>query len=380
MADDETLIELLDELAERARNPYISYLGTSDDRDDWGDEPPTEDDLRAERRLLGAVTLAGIYVIDECIADIQTIGAAELDTDDGQPDPEVYAGTFVWDNFPARFRPAYDPHFFAKVLVTAIKVTQDLANPEADRPACIAEEIILNAICKSAYALMDEADLDYDAVLEDLLLEDADFELLFSKDMDGFENDPAMQRSLGMWVPPVEGWFTPFNDTRIVHPYAETTTTTAEVHDLFHLLDTVGLEAASRDLSVVDAPEPIVGLSPISDVVRLARQTSTADPETWVADDSDAESSYAALVRVARIAKSGWLTWEPHEDADIVRSDAVIRFTPHRHYPVAPDQPWAEIAMTSGTIMHVPLSSIVSYRPDPAIYEQWNSRFAPPEQ
>ena len=160
---------------------------------------------------------------------------SRTNNDNGQPDPDVYTDTFVWDYFPPRFRPSYDPDFFAKVLVTTIKVTQDLASPSADRPACIAEEIIVRAICRYAYALMDEADLDYDAVLEDLLLEDADFELLFSKDMDGVENDPAMQRSLGMWIPPVEGWFTPFNDTRVVHPYVEATTITAQVHDL-HLL------------------------------------------------------------------------------------------------------------------------------------------------
>jgi hypothetical protein len=373
---DAALIQLFDDLADRVRNPMLAYLGTPDDRGDWGDDSPTEADLLAERRLLGAVTLAAIYIVDECIADMQTIGSAEMDSE-GDLDPEIYADTFVWEYFPPRFRASYDPQFFAKVLVCAVKVGHDLANPTSGRPACIAEELIVNAICQYAYALMDDAGVDHDVSLEDLILDDTDFELLFSKDMDGVEDDPAMQRSLGMWLPPVEGWFTPFNTDRVVHPYAETNAITPRVHDLFHLLDSDELLAMSRKPEVVDSPTPITGLQPSSEVVRLARQTTMADPETWVADDTDHEGSYKALVQISRVAKSGWLTWEPHESADIVRSDAVIRFAPHRHYPVGRDQPWAEVAMTGGVIMHIPLSAIVSYRPDPAIHERWSSMWSP---
>ncbi|TCC38869.1 hypothetical protein [Kribbella speibonae] len=372
---DPGMIELFDDLADRVRNPMLAYLGTPEDRGDWGDDTPTEEDLLAERRLLGAVILASIYIIDECIDDIQTVGSAVVDPD-GDLDPEMYADTFVWDNFPPRFRASYDPEFYAKVLVSAVKVSHDLANPNSERPACVAEEIIVNAICKYAYDLMDNAGLEHDVVLEDLILDDTDFELLFSDDMDGVEDDPAMQRSLGTWLPPVEGWFTPFNPDRVVHPYAETSTTTPRVHDLYHLLASDELKAMSRKPDVVDTPTPITGLQPISEVVRLARQTSTADPETWVADDSDPERNYEALVQISQIAESGWLTWEPHESADIVRSDAVIHLVPHRHYPVGTDQPWAKIAMTSGVIMHIPLSAIASYRPDPTIYERWNSMWS----
>ncbi|TCC55370.1 hypothetical protein E0H73_36225 [Kribbella pittospori] len=375
---DATLVQLFDDLADRTRNPHISHLGTSDEREDLGDEPPSDADLLAERRLLGAVALAAISIIDECIADMQTIGVVEMDSD-GELDPKTYADTFVWDHFPPRLRASYDPQFFAKVLVCVVKVSHDLANPAAGRPACIAEEIIVNAICKYAYALMDEAGLDYDEDLEELLLDDGDFELLFSKDMDGLEEDPAKQRSLGMWLPPVEDWFTPFNSDRVVHPYAETSATTPRVHDLFHLLDSDELRALAREPDVVDAPAPITGLPPISEVVSLARQATIGDAETWVADDSDAEYSYSALIEVSQVANSGWLTWEPHESADVVRSDAVVRFATHRHYPVGADQPWAEVAMTSGVIMHIPLAAVVSYRPDPAVYERWNSMWSPLE-
>ena len=40
-----------------------------------------------------------------------------------------------------------------------------------------------------------------------MLLEDTDFEYLYSKDMDGLENDPAMQAALSLDVPPLSDWF-----------------------------------------------------------------------------------------------------------------------------------------------------------------------------
>ena len=227
------MIELFDDLADRVRNPMLAYLGTPEDRGDWGDDSPTEVDLLAERRLLGAVMLASIHIIDECIDDIQAIGSAEAEPD-GDLDPEIYADTFVWDNFPPRFRASYDSEFFAKVLVSAVKVSHDLANPNSERPACIAEEIIVNAICKYAYALMDDAGVECEVSLEDLILDDDDFELLFSEDMDGVEDDPAMQRSLGMWLPPVEAGSPHSTPTASFipmprparHPHACTTSTT----------------------------------------------------------------------------------------------------------------------------------------------------------
>jgi len=90
-----------------------------------------------------------------------------------------------------------------------------------------------------------------------------------------------------------------------VHPYAETDTTTPRVHDLFHLLDTDELQELSRAPAIVAAAAAITGLQPISEVVQLARQTSTADLENWVADSTDPEGSYNALANLARTASRG---------------------------------------------------------------------------
>jgi hypothetical protein len=97
---DAAMIQLFDDLADRVRNPMLAYLGTLEDRGNWGEASPSEADLLAERRLLGAVTLASINIIDECIDDMQTIGSADVDPG-SDLDPEIAAGTFVWDNFSA---------------------------------------------------------------------------------------------------------------------------------------------------------------------------------------------------------------------------------------------------------------------------------------
>jgi hypothetical protein len=73
-------------------------------------------------------------------------------------------------------------------------------------------------------------------------------------------------------------------------------------------------------------------------------------PDLLVADDTAPEESFAALVvAVSRTEEgSGWLTWEPHEGADTVRTDAVVFFAPHRHFPLGEDEPWADTALGGG--------------------------------
>ena len=206
--------------------------------------------------------------------------------------------------------------------------------------------------------------------LTEMLLEDLDFQYLFESDMDGIEDDPATQRDLGMWVPRVDVWFAPFNDARFPHPYVETGEAGPRAHDLLPLIrDGAGDEAL--DPAVIDDPRPITGLGPASDAVALARAAADPAVETWIADASAPESSFADLIDVAARSGSGWLTWEPHEGADTVRKEGVITFRPHRHLPVGADHPWAEVSISRG-FMYVPLCAVVAYTPDPAVRERWN--------
>jgi hypothetical protein len=73
---------------------------------------------------------------------------------------------------------------------------------------------------------------------------------------------------------------------------------------------------------------------------------------------------------------SGWPTWEPHEGADTIRTDAVVFFAPHRHFPLGDDEPWADAALGGGCLVGVPLKYVVNYRTDPQVRRRWNDAFA----
>jgi hypothetical protein len=107
----------------------------------------------------------------------------------------------------------------------------------------------------------------------------------------------------------------------------------------------------------------------------LARAAATADADetVWIPDETDLERSYTALVTMSRNVPSGsgWLTWEPHRDADIVRTDPVITLTPHRHFPVGHDEPWIWASIDGGRMMAIPLAAVVSYRPDSDVRRPW---------
>ena len=49
-----------------------------------------------------------------------------------------------------------------------------------------------------------------------------------------------------------------------------------------------------------------------------------------------------------------------------MRTQPVLWFRPHRHFPVGVDQPWAEVTATL-TILFVPLSAVVAFQPDPSV-------------
>src|SRR6266496_5880472 len=58
-----------------------------------------------------------------------------------------------------------------------------------------------------------------------------------------------------------------------------------------------------------------------SEVVELARRAADRhDPDLWIADPTDPEQSFAALVRAAARSEAGagWLCGEPHQHADTV--------------------------------------------------------------
>ena len=347
---------------------------------DAGDDPPPQlpESVRQEAELRrAALVVAGLELLEHCMDDL-----AELSFDErGMPDSEGAHDSVVYEVFPPRHRYAYDQHFFRNVLITVAKVCQDLADPNGGPPACPAEEIIFSHVIKRALDLCDDAGLGPPLVHpDDLLLEDTDFENLFDETMDGLEDDPAYQAMIGVEVPAVVDWFAPFNDDRVVHPYARTERHyTTELHDLRLRLHRLSADQhESLDWSTADDPAPITGVTATSEVVQLARQaTDTNQPGVWVPDPNAPEASFGQLVQLTTLTDSGsgWLTWEPHVQADTVRTDGAVAFTPHRHFPVGNDEPWANVAL--GTrFLAIPLSTIVSYQPDPEPRRRWNGAFS----
>lgn len=371
----------------RVRHPelplhvFVAELPSDDDLlDEDGSEwiVPEHDRQPAHARR-GALLVAAEEIIDMCIDDLQYLDFEP----DGSPDARQADESFVYRRFPTRHRSAYDEQFFRNVLVCAIKVAQDLADPDGARPACTVEEIVRDAVVEHALALCEHAGVGPPALHPtEFLLEDADYEFLYDADKDGIEDDQTLQVGLGIVVPGVGDWFARFNDQRVVHPYAETTPTQRySMHDLRRRLDENGLDPsmlASTD--VIDSPPPLSGLTPISELVALARRAGNRhDPDLWIADDTDPEGSFAELVRMTTLSEygSGWINWEPHEHAETVRTDRVITFSPHRHFPIGHDEPWAEAGIGIGRVIAIPLSAVVSYQPDPDVYRHWNEALAP---
>jgi hypothetical protein len=250
-----------------------------------------------------------------------------------------------------------------------VKVGHDLARPDAGPPACIGEELLVNAIIKTALAVMRRAGLGRPwQDPSEVLLEDIDFEVLFDPDLEHLAGDPAGQAGVGMWVPGVADWFTPFSSDAVVHPYCQSEASGPQAHDLHRVLTQDTYEQA-LDPAVVEDPAPITGLEPVSDAVAAARAAPTdprADPrKVWVPDPADPERSYQRLLQLTGPAGvSGWLTWQPDEDPASLRGQPALLFRAHRHFPTPPDQPWAEV-VTHSVVLFVPLAAVVTFQPDP---------------
>lgn len=388
-------VDHLGELASRARHPAMVLEYFLDEPIETAETAePLNDDISLvaagispERIRDATLRRAGIvwaanHVIDRCLEDLtrgtwdEHSGVAASDAADD--DSGLGEDRFLSEHFPPRFAQHYARGFLAKVLVTAVKVAQDLADPNGDAAACTAEELIRNAICELAAIAWDLAELSPPWMSPtEYLLEDTDFDYLFQEDMDGIEEDPARQQALTLEAPPIADWFTPFNEHRIVHPWVETSESRPRANTLNRLTADDDVFQMVRSTDVVDAPEPIAGLDAISDAVGRYRLEVTAGiGDTWIPDSRDPETSYAQLDRlVLEQGTSGWLTWQPNEGSDHIREDSVIVFRPHRHFPAGPDQPWAE-ASFGAAVNYVPLSAIVAFRADPAVYRRWNDAWS----
>ena len=161
------------------------------------------------RLLAGLLWNSSSILIDQLFRDLGTLSALETVT------ASDIAGTSVLSSLPPQFASSYDSKFTQKLIVVAADVTASLVRGWT-APGCLAAELAVRCLLDQAEITEDiyELDLpeDWRAQVEEVLLEDADSEALFSDSLDVLEDDADR---LGF-----EYWFKPYNAWDTVPPYA----------------------------------------------------------------------------------------------------------------------------------------------------------------
>ena len=108
--------------------------------------------------------------------------------------PADIAGTSVLSSLPPQFAASYDAKFTQKFIVVAADVTASLVRGWT-APGCLAAELAVRCLLDQAEITEDiyELDLpeDWRADVEEVLLEDADSDALYSDNLDVLEDDAA---------------------------------------------------------------------------------------------------------------------------------------------------------------------------------------------
>jgi hypothetical protein len=322
---------------------------------------PTEE-VEGARRRRGALLAAANLIFDRVVFELTVLAAGD----------ELAEERFVDEYFPPQYRHLYENDFHRKILATIAKVSHDLVNPHAWRPACTAEELVLYAILREWQALLDVYELGqpWTDLTEDLF-DDLDFENLYAQDMDGIENDPIAQLSTGMDVRAIADWFVPFNSDSVVHPYVvEPASDRGRLYDLTRTGDDSRL---ADPAAAIASDGPVRGLDPVSDLVEAARADARGQSNgiaLWVPNDAEPDRSMTAVIEMS--GTSGVLTFQAGPDRDTTEA-AVLWFKPHPAHP-ATGQAWAEVMFMSGRI-ELPLAAVVSFRPDPTVRQRWETIF-----
>ncbi|WP_226761918.1 hypothetical protein [Arthrobacter sp. SO3] len=159
--------------------------------------------------LAGLLWNSSSVLIDQLFRDLGTLSRLETIT------PTDIAGTSVLTSLPPQFASSYDSKFTQKFIVVASDVTASLVRGWT-APGCLAAELAVRCLLDQAEITEDiyELDLqeDWRAQVEEVLLEDADSEALYSDSLDVLEDDADR---LGF-----EHWYTPFSAGDTVPPYA----------------------------------------------------------------------------------------------------------------------------------------------------------------
>jgi len=226
-ADDDDITEELLTDADKLTGLSLELLGLDPHPDDMTPEQrllfdpedleemaavPAEDRQRAVRQtrlLAGLLWNSSSILLDQLFRDLGTLSTLDTIT------PSDIAGTSVLSSLPPQFAGRYDAKFTQKFIVVAADVTACLVRGWT-APGCLAAELAVRCLLDQAEITEDihELDLpeDWRAQVQEVLLEDADSEALFSDSLDILEDDADR---LGF-----EYWFKPYNAWNTVPPYA----------------------------------------------------------------------------------------------------------------------------------------------------------------
>jgi hypothetical protein len=165
--------------------------------------------VRQTRLLAGLLWNSSSILIDQLFRDLGTVSTLD------DPTPADIAGTSVLSSLPPQFAASFDAKFTQKFIVVAADVTASLVRGWT-APGCLAAELAVRCLLDQAEITEDIYELDlpegWRADVEEVLLEDADSEALYSDNLDVLEDDAA---TLGF-----EQWFIPFAPGDTVPPYA----------------------------------------------------------------------------------------------------------------------------------------------------------------
>ncbi|MEY9775816.1 hypothetical protein [Arthrobacter sp. MW3 TE3886] len=166
------------------------------------------------RLLAGLLWNSASILIDQLFRDLGTISALDAVT------PADIAGTSVLSSLPPQFAAGCDAKFTQKFIVVAADVTACLVRGWT-APGCLAAELAVRCLLDQAEITEDiyELDLpdDWRAAVEEVLLEDAESNALYSDDA-GPHNGGADGAGGGSLA--FEHWFRPFAPGDTVPPYA----------------------------------------------------------------------------------------------------------------------------------------------------------------
>ncbi|WP_255767896.1 hypothetical protein [Pseudarthrobacter sulfonivorans] len=163
------------------------------------------------RLLAGLLWNSSGVLLDQLFRDLGSLQALDAVT------PQEIAASSVLSSLPPRFASTYDAGFTRKFIVVASDVAASLGRGWA-APGCIAAELAVRCLLDQAEITEDIYDLDlpedWRAQVEEVLLEDADSQALYTEpETDG--TPPEAPTSLGF-----EQWFTPFAPGDVVPAYA----------------------------------------------------------------------------------------------------------------------------------------------------------------